>query len=103
MSQTQMTNADFDACFILDKLALTRKAENFAQSFFFSFTPDEWSFEELTDYLRASQEDSIEDLAVCLKRDQDDLAVWERFEDMNPSWIADQMDVMVFELVETFA
>jgi hypothetical protein len=79
-------------------MTIRKKAENYAMSFFFSFTPDGWGFEELTDYLRKQEGafDEIEDF------DEDELAVWEPFEMYNPSWVADQMDMMASQLEDTF-
>lgn len=79
---------------------LKKKAENYALSFFFSFVPENWSYEDLSNYLR-QQEGDFNDMICELNLDEE-LAPWEPFEDMNPSWVADQMDMMVFQLCEVF-
>lgn len=70
-------------------------------SFFFSFVPDEWSYDDLTHYLRLQDGDFNE--MVSNLNLEDELAVWEPFEDYNPSWVADQMDMMVAQLWESFS
>lgn len=77
---------------------IRQKAEGYAMSFFFSFTPDEWGFEELVDYLNKQDGafDEIQDF------EEDELAVWEPFELYNPSWVADQMEIMANQLTDLF-
>lgn len=72
------------------------KAEGYAMSFFFSETPDDWGFEKITDYLR-EQDGTFDDMC-----DRDDLQIWDVFAIYNPSWVADQMDMMAFQLTELF-
>lgn len=79
---------------------IEQKAQAYAMSFFFSFTPDEWDYEQLTTYLR-KQEGDFNDM-ICEMNIEEDFAPWEPFEDSNPSWIADQMDMMVMQLTELF-
>ena len=78
---------------------IRQKAEGYAQSFFFSETPDEWDYEELTNQLRKEEGDFC-DMNDRLNRE--DIVIWEPFEDYNPSWVADQMDMMAFQLTELF-
>ena len=73
------------------------KSEWYARNFFFSFTPEDWNFEELTNFLRKQEGtfDEIENLG-------DELVAWEPFEAYNPTWVADQMDMMVQQLSMLF-
>lgn len=66
-------------------------SEWFARNFFFSITPAEWSYEKLTNLLRDNED-------IFETTDCEFLTPWEPFEDYNPSWIADQMDMMVEQL-----
>lgn len=101
MNQQQMTDADFKACAEFDKEDLRVKAENYAISYHFSFFPENMSYEDLTRFCRLEEGD-FNDLAERLNL-EDELVAWEVFEDYNPSWVADQMDMMVKQLTETFA
>ena len=80
-----------------NELADELKSEWYVRNFFFSLTPDEWSYEELTNYLR-KQEGTFDEMDL----DCESLAVWDPFEDYNPSWVADQMDMMVEQLSMLF-
>ena len=75
--------------------------EGFAMSFFFSFTPDDWGFEELTTYLRKTNNDTVYDMACDLNR-EDELSAWEVFEEHSPHWLADQLEMMATQLTELF-
>lgn len=77
------------------------KAEKYAMSFFFSIVPDDWSYEDLTHHLRNTNEDTVEQMAYMVNQEEY-LNVWEPFEHYNPSWIADQMDVMSQQLEDLF-
>ena len=70
------------------------KSEWYARNFFFALTPNSWSYEQLTDYLR-KQEGTFLELE---EMETDELCAWEPFEAYNPTWVADQMDMMVEQL-----
>lgn len=80
-----------------NELADELKSEWYVRNFFFSLTPDEWSYEKLTDFLR-KQTGSFDDI----EDDGDIPTVWEPFEAYNPTWVADQMDMMVQQLSMLF-
>lgn len=80
-------------------MTLKEKCQSYARSYHFSFTPEEWGYEELSDHLRR-QEGTFEDMANEMNLDE--LCPWEPFEDYNPSWVADQMDMMTSQLEELF-
>lgn len=69
-------------------------SEWFARNFFFSLTPDNWSFQQLLDFLYKFEESFDE-----MYDEQGDMpTVWEPFEDYKPSWVADQMGMMQAQL-----
>lgn len=95
-TQQEMTIKDFDMCFAFDQAEFQHKCESYAQMFFFCETPDKWSYSELIEFLQ-KQEGGFDEIA-----DMEDLVVWEPFEEFNPQWVADQMNMMVMQLKETF-
>lgn len=80
-------------------MTIERKAQAYAQSFFFSFTPDNWTYKQLIQWLRKHGNDCYLDVDTT---EMEDFAVWEPFETYRLSWVADQMDMMVAQLQETF-
>ena len=79
-------------------MTLKEKCQSYARSYHFSLTPENWSYEQLTDYLR-KQEGTFLELE---EMETDELCAWEPFEAYNPTWVADQMDMMTTQLEEIF-
>ena len=79
---------------------IQEKAQNYAVAFFFSFVPDEWSNEDLLNFLR-KQEGDFEEMTSDLNVEEE-LCVWEPFENYNPSWVADQINIMTMQLTDLF-
>lgn len=74
-------------------LSIRQKAENYAISFFLSEWPEELAFDDL-----------LEKLDKQAKYDYSSpIVIWEPFEDEEPSWIADQINIMAYQLTELFS
>lgn len=82
-------------------LTVKEKAQNYSREFFLAISPLEWSFEDLLYHLRKSDEDTVYEMA-CELNHEDDLAAWEVFEDYNPHWLADQIEVTAQQLEGLF-
>lgn len=72
--------------------SIRQKAEEFALSFFLSDYPQK-DFEEI---LAKLDKQEIWDYSS-------DIIIWEPFENNEPKWVADQINIMAYQLAELFS
>ena len=73
--------------------SIRQKAEQYSLSFFLSEWPNDLTFDELLEKLDKQEQYDYSSPIV----------VWQPFEDEAPSWVADQINIMAYQLTELFS